>query len=219
MRTNGPLGIPPRYRAWYHNHMHKVALQKPSLALKLANVFGVFGYFSLFLEWLWMLALLLYPYAKSVNFMLPKGAAPHTAMPPAPLFSPNTTMSLIIGGIVVLACLVIMIYGFYTMPRVLAKAGSQTTRAFARAIVPAVVHHKKVGKKRERRITYVVIICLKVAAAVLPLIAFAVTPEFPALSKPIVGTVTLFFSSWAIIDFIIQHTIIKLTHTDTNLAW
>lgn len=202
----------------YHNHMHKVALKKPPLALKFANLFGAFGYMSLFLEWLWVFTLIFYPLAKHLNFMLPsKAPIQHAA--PAPLFTANATLSLVIGGIVAVACLALVIYGLYSVPRDLAKASSRATHQVARAVLPAITHHKPLSKKQTRRLTYATMNWLKLAAILLPLLAYTVAPGFPVLSKPVVGVIACFFASWAVVWFGIQLTIAKVTHCDTSAVW
>ncbi len=196
--------------------MHKVALQKPPIALKFANFFGALGYLSLLIEWLWVFGLLLYPYAKDFNFMLPSNKP---VTPPAPLFTVDGTLALIIGIVITVLCFAVMIYAFYNIPRSIAKTGSLATHIAASAFVPTISHHKHISKKEAKRLTFSMTCYIKLAAIFIPLVACLAIPNSTILSRQIVTTIAAFFAFWAIIDFCVQIITTKLKKLDTDQIW
>lgn len=196
--------------------MHKVALQKPPLALKFANFFGTLGYMSLLFEWLWVFGLLLYPYAKKFNFILPSN---EPASPPAPLFPVDSTLALIVGIIITALCFAVAAYALYSVPRSIAKTGSRATHIAASKFIPTITHHKHISKKETKRLTFTTICSIKLVATVLPLATCLVLPESAMLAKQIVSIVAVFFAFWVVVNFGVQLIITKITKLDTYQVW
>lgn len=196
--------------------MHKVALQKPPLSLKVANFFGTLGYLTLLFEWFWVFGLLLYPSLKNIPLLLPE-KAPQTQH--APLFSINPTLGLTIGAIVTVLCVVMVIYALYTVPRGIAKTSSRVTRQAVAVVIPTIVHHKPISKKESRRLTFTAMIIIKIAAITVPLVGCLVTPVVSGLSQQIVAITALFFAFWVVFHFGIQLAITKIAKLNTEQIW
>lgn len=196
--------------------MHKVALKKPPLALKFANFFGSLGYVSLLFEWMWTFGLSLYPAAKYFEFLLPDKSPLPT---PEPYFTANSTVALVVGGIITIICLGLVAYALYAVPRSIAQTGARATVVAARTVMPALTHHRPVSKKAKKRLTFLVVTYIKVAAIALPLMVYLFVPEFTMLSKQIVGIVAVFFAAWAAVNFGVQLSITKLAKLNSDLVW
>lgn len=197
--------------------MHKADSKKPSLALNGANFFGALGYVSLLFEWLWVFGILLYPLAKGWNFALPPTDTPAT--PPPPLLTINGTVAFIIGIIVTAACLALVAYAFFSVPRTIAEGGAQVTRRAATAFIPVITHHKPVSKKRMKRLTFKLVTSLKALAIAIPLAVCAAVPTFAVLTQQIISIVALFFAAWAFVNFGVQLAITKVAAVDTEKVW
>lgn len=198
--------------------MHKVALEKPSFSLRAANFFGVLGYITLLIEWVWAICLLAYPMIKSGNLdwiMPAQSPTPSPVATPAP--ANGATM--VIGIVITIICICITVYALYTMPKTVGKAGAHLTHKAADSIVPAITHHKQVTKKNRLKITFRAIIGVKLAAIVLPVMAVIIVPTFAVLSKDIVLLSTFFIASWALFHFAIQVAITKLAKLNPDEVW
>lgn len=196
--------------------MHKVLLEKPPVALKIANFFGAFGYMSLMLEWLWVFGLLLYPYIININFMLPDNTPEAPPTPPAAI---DSTLALVLGAVVTVLCLAVAVYALYSVPRSIAKTGARAARLTANTVIPTMTHHRHVSKKESKRLTFAVVCYLKAAAIAIPLFACFIMPDTLPLSKQIVNIIAVFFAAWTTINFGVQFAIAKFAALNTDQIW
>lgn len=198
--------------------MHKVALEKPTLALKAANFFGVFGYISLLIEWVLLICIIAYPAIKngSLNWIMPaKNPTPAPIINPAPA----NDVTMLVGIIITVICLGIAVYAIYTIPRSIGKVGAKITHNAAATVVPALTHHRKITKKSRLKLTLRTVTVIKLTMLILPLAVVLVVPSFTALSKDVVMLTTLFMASWALFNFTIQLTLTKFAKLNPDQVW
>lgn len=198
--------------------MHKVALGKSSFSLKAANFFGVFGYISLLLEWTWVVALLAYPAIKdgSLDWIMPE-KNPNPSLVMAPIQANNVTV--LVSIIVTVACLGIVAYVLYNMPKTIGRVGAKLTHGAADSVVPALTHHRKITKKARLKLTFRTIIAVKCIAILLPVLVVVMAPSFAYLEKSIAIIVTVYLASWALFDFAVQFVITKLAKLNSSQVW
>ena len=199
--------------------MHKVNFEKPSIALKFANFFGVFGYLFTFLAWLWAGGLVAYPLFESgkLDYLLPDTTTTHSPTPTTLQIPQEVT--LIIGIIVTIVCFGIMIYALYSLPRTIGKTGSTVTHNAARALVPVVTQKKKVSKKKARTLTSRITNTIKILLIVIPVLVVLLIPEFSALQKNVVLATTAILSVLALFNFGIQLIIAKASKLNPDQIW
>lgn len=199
--------------------MHKVALQKPPFALKLANFFGAFGYIAILLEWMWLGLIALYPLLQAgrFDFLLPNTAPiPHT---PVATPTEQSAAMIIIGIVVTVVCIAITIYALITMPRTIGKTGKAVTTGAVAAIIPRLTHHKKISTKSRRRLTFRLTVMLKSIALIVPLIIVAILPPSSILAKEIAVYACGILAAWGLFNFGVQIALALGCKLDTGKLW
>ncbi|HSW90760.1 MAG TPA: hypothetical protein VLF64_02070 [Candidatus Saccharimonadales bacterium] len=197
------------------NTAHKTKRQTPKT---IANVFGTLGYFSVLLQWTWVLLLLCYPLL-TVNhsFLLPDAPAEpfhptHNAVTESPI---TTVAAITISAFVLIATAVVIT----RLPKQIGKRGARLTHQTADAILPIVTKHKVLPQKKRRALSYRIILLAKLTFIILPVIGLSwVVPSDP-LTVPVVWTIGLYCAGWSIIYFAVQQMIGFFAKVDTRRLW
>ena len=110
-------------------------------------------------------------------------------------------------GIVTLVMIVVTIVILIKLPKAVVDTGQTITQATTKAVVPVVLHHKKVSAKKQRIISRRVMLAVQIGLSVIPAIVVVLIPvpkELPAdglrLVTLILLTVSLpgFLAGWLI---------------------
>ena len=202
-----------------YNHMQEARQKVRQPALSIANFFGAFGYIAIILLWLWVGGLLLYPSIQNGSFDW-LGPQPSSTTP-APVLphSPSTGVSMVVGVIVLILCLVVMAYSVYAIPKSIGKAGAKATRGAAESLVPVATHHKPISKKAKRTLTARMVLGIKIMAILLPLIAVAITPSFAVLDKQIIVVTTLVIAVYGLLNYLVQYALAMASKLDPSALW
>ena len=138
--------------------------------LLLVNTFGVFGYISCMLQWLWagiIFVPLLLENDTVRNLFLP---AENTTPPPASSLEPPSLIMMIVAIIVTVIVIGIAAVVLVRLPISIAKAGQKTVQATAQVILPVVTHHQKLPPKKKRLLTFRLIKIIKFSFCILPIL-------------------------------------------------
>lgn len=198
--------------------MHKVALKKPTFAQNTANVFGVLGYISLLIEWVWLACIVAYPVVKDgrLDWLMPT-SNPESVTMFAP--APPSAAAMIIGIVVTILCLGVVLYSLYTLPRSIGKVGAKITHAAADSVLPVLTHRRKITKKLRRKLTLRTITTIKFLLLIAPVLIVFIVPSFSALSKDIVTFTTAFLAAWAFVYFLVQLAITQIAKLSPDHIW
>lgn len=193
--------------------------EKPSYKLKIANIFGVFGYVMALLAWTWIALIAAVPLINSgwLNFMLPQ--APAT--PPPPMFEPLAPSfgTLLFGIITTVTVTLLALYSLYAIPRTVGKTGAKITQSTTKSLLPLVVRHQPITKKRARLLSTRLAFALKIGFALLPLLLSFFIPPTEAISNLIGLTVAGFLSGCAIANFSFQMIAAQLFRVPKTQLW
>lgn len=178
--------------------MNPISLRR-SLSRFLVGV----AYFTCTMQWLWLAMIALPPLIDSgaLNQFFEveqpiKQESAKTDMAMSPL------MMAVVGGITVLMIIVTIVI-IVKLPKAVAGTGDALMQATTKAVLPAVVHHKKVSAKKRKLLTKRIMRIIQVCVGVLPFLAVILLPspkELPAGGVMVVATAlaVLALSSFAL---------------------
>ena len=194
-------------------------MKKLSKRVAIANAFAALGYLSLLFQWAWSILLLCYPLLiDRPDFLMPTAPAPSRPdiIEVSPALSPIATIAAIAVTVFILVATVIVVI---RLPKTIGKKASTLAKATASNIVPAITHHKKITKKQHKRISYKVILSLKLASIIMPLVLL-IFVNFDGPIPPLATwTVALFCAACSFTYFAVQQAIGLLGKVDTDTLW
>lgn len=170
-----------------------------------ANFFGMFGYFNIVLQWLFLLIFSL-PVLQSLT---PEPTAP-TEQPVIMIASQDTIqepsiLAYIFGGFVVVAMIGLSLYVLLRIPLSIVKSSHRIVEESSEIVTPLVakITHAKAPKKAERKIKQYVSLGIKCVLAILPLLLLYILEprlDFHGLSS---GTIYIVAGILAAISFVL----------------
>ncbi len=186
----------------------------------IVNTFGVFGYLSLIMQWLWsavILATPLFSNEATRSIFLPE----HTVQPASTssLELPEPLAWLFIVLAIVFSAAVI-IYAVMAVPRTIGKTGRTITTKSAKVIVPHVTHHKHISKKREKALTERITWVVKLVLVIVPFLLLLVPPDSTlGLTHLVTLSVGGFCAVASLVWFATQYISARLAKIDARFVW
>lgn len=190
--------------------------RRPSLIA--ANIAGTLGYFSVLLQWTWTLLILCYPLL----------TADHSALfPPHPVQPVHATNQVaapspigILAAVIVTAfILTLTIIVLSKLPKAIGKRGAQITHRTANVVIPIMVRHKTLSKAKRKRLSYRIILVLKLLSIVLPVIGLFFTHPIGTLTGSIIWAAGLYCAAWSIFYFAIQLGVGFVSKASSSEIW
>ena len=195
-------------------------MQSSSARLTCVNTFGTLGYLSLVMQWVWCLLIVGYPFISGDHALLfPVDAPRISPQPQAVDFGVFSPVAFVVASAISLLVLVATVVTVARLPRAVGKKGAQTTQAAAHAIIPTLTHHKKLSKTRSIRLTYQVVIGLKLLGTLFALLPLINSSSIPQLSHDIVLTVGGFCAICTSLWFGIQYILARLFRLKRDQIW
>lgn len=182
------------------------------------NTLGTLGYISGILQWTWTLIILGYPLLTAdhvIFFPKPTHVVPITSGESV-AFSPVLLVAAIASTLLVLAFTVVTLI---KLPKSIGISGAKTTHTVAKAIIPAVTHHKKLPKKQYVALSYRIIITLKYLLTILPLVLLVFAPTIAELSQKIILTVGAGAAIFTLFYFTAQALLVEMLRIDKKSVW
>ena len=175
-------------------------------ALMTTNIFGTLGYLSVLLQWTWTLLILCYPLlVADHSFLLPtQPVQPVHPSPDGLATSPVMVVIAVAATAFILALTVVIII---RLPRKIGLRGARITHQTASIVVPLVAKRKLLPKKKQRELSYKVILTVKALLILLPIIGLLYTPAATPLSGLAIWSIGIFCASWSIFYFVLQQLI------------
>ncbi len=182
-----------------------------------ANIFGTLGYLSIIMQWLWLVVIVAHPLLSSdFSFFLPDKSAQPVAVPVASSPSP------IVIGLVLFLTILIFAMTFYVIWKLPKKIGSQgavATKRAATALIPVITHHKKISKKRRMRLSYQVVLGIKLFLIIVPILGLIFAQPINGLDARAIWTVGIFCGLFSLIYIGVQQLIAALLSVKTDDIW
>lgn len=198
-------------------------INKTDFKVKIANLFGAFGYLFCSLQWLWAV-LLYFSLINSLFLVLKSNNATEIVDKTPAIASPSSDISLIIfSAIIIVVMLALTIYVIIKMPSVIVKTSKKVVNETAENITPIIlkVQHKKDTKKRHLKLSSRLVLIIKIVLLAAPLL-LSLLSQF--LDNQMVDySVAVFISLWlagfVLISFCIQYLLAKLLNISQKELW
>lgn len=193
-------------------------MKRSSKRLALANAFGALGYLSAFFQWVWALLLLLYPLLLEDSSILQPPEHSQPSLPPLiPLeLSPLLTL---LAVIIVVLLLVATVITIIRLPASVGKGGRQLTHSTAAVITPTLPRYKSATKQQRQRLSYRVVLVLKLLIVTLPLAALFFVSAQVALSGQAIWLVGVLSAALSCVYFGLQQLIAWLGKVPSKKLW
>jgi len=185
--------------------------KKITLKQKISNFFGAIGYFCIVMQWFWVV-LLYFSYIKSViSLMQPN----NVDVKPAKnlVFSvqaPDPLLTLL-GIIIAVVMLGLTIFILIKMPSTIAKTSQKIVQKTANGIAPTLLHvqNKKETKKNKIKLTFELIIMLKIILIILPAFLSFMSQfiEKQTFAFDITMFIGIFLAGFSVTSFLIQYSL------------
>ena len=186
--------------------------------LRLTNTIGTLGYISVLLQWAWAAIILCYPLITAdhtILFPTNTPQAPATQME----FGAMSPMLLIVAAIFTLLVLALSVIALIQLPKNIGKAGTKTTHAVAKVVLPTVTHHKELSKKRYFTLSYRIVFGIKYLMTVLPFVLLIFAPSIIGLSAKIITTVGALVLTFSLVYFSVQLLLAEVLRVDKKKVW
>jgi len=197
-------------------------LIKLNLKKNLTNFFGALGYLFCSLQWLWVIILYFSLIKALIVIVSPNGDNHVIRVVSHATTEPNIALA-IVSGIIVVAMLALTLYFIYKIPATIIKTSKRTVQEAAKTVAPTVLkfQHKKDTKKNLITLTPKLIVVLKLALIILPLILtfFSQFIEKQMISYLIATFVSFWLAGACILFFVIQYTVANLLSVKSQEIW
>jgi hypothetical protein len=186
-------------------------------SLFFVNTLGALGYISTLTQWMWALLIVAYPLLTTGSmWSLPESSA--VASQPT-TFVPTGPLAVVFAALITLIVIVIAIYTIFLVPHSVGKAGAKVTRNVASAAIPIITHHKKISRTQSRKLSYRIILILKLISALLPAVLIVILPSVAPIDQSAAVGAGIFLSVATCGYFTIQYLLGYLLKVDKASIW
>ncbi|MCB9820144.1 hypothetical protein H6796_02505 [Candidatus Nomurabacteria bacterium] len=181
------------------------------------NVFGVFGYFSVVIQWVWSVVLYA-PYftnSQAADLFIPE----KSSQPITTVASTEPTPTIVIVSVITISAVMMLLVtlALVRLPKQFGKAMQKTTQSVAESVLPVVTRHKKISKKKKLLISEKIIRFIKLLLAILPTVIFlAPLPIETSLRFETAIFIAAVLAIISIIWFSLQYISAKLLRIDSK---
>lgn len=193
--------------------------QRSSKRLMAANIFGTLGYASAIFQWVWSLLLLSYPLiTENPSFFLPANNQSHAPQPVEldPALTPLITVVAVIATVFILALTIVAII---RLPKSIGSHASTLSKSTAKAVIPAITRKRKISKKERQRLSYKIILVLKLCIIVVPLLLLVFIKKVTELPVEAVWIIGVFSAACSIVYFTLQYAIARIGKLSGSKLW
>jgi len=184
-----------------------------------ANTFGALGYMSVLFQWTWSLLLVGYPFLVAHPEILQAPQQQTEITPPleiSPAFTPFATL---LVSIVTIIVLVVAIVTLMRLPKTIGRTGARITQRTATTIIPVLTHHKKLSPSEKKRLSFRVILALKLAVTIAPLVLLLFAQPLQGITSPIMWFLGTFAALSSAFYFGLQLLTAYLGKIDRSKLW
>ncbi len=181
-----------------------------------ANVFGTLGYLSLVMQWTWGLVIFAYPLITDPNSFIMKRDTDYT---PPTITIPASPILAVVLAAISLAVLVFTVVTIIRLPKAVGKTGAKITHTASNLIVPAIVHHQPISKKRRLKLSFRIVLALKLLLLTLPVASLTLAPTLEVLPHNAMLVVGALGALITLADFILQYAIATIARIPRSAIW
>ena len=197
---------------------YDITMHESRWQLLVANSLGTLGYFSCGVQWVWATIILCYPIISDKNsFLFKRDLAPVAAST-----TPTEPLPPVVGIILIIATVALLIMTAVTLmrlPKAVGKTGAKITHTASAAVIPTIIHHKKITKKRRLLLAYRVVQTTKAIASIIPLAALSFAPSIPTMPASVIWVVAAFCFICTTLAFSLQSLAVRCFKITTANVW
>lgn len=185
---------------------------------RIVNLFGVFGYMSLIIQWLWACLTVAYPLFSKENMSLFLPQPSDHALPPLTVdsqFSPVVTVFVVLFTVLVLVATVVALI---RLPASIGGKGKKVTHRTAELLVP-VLAHRKISKKKKHLLIGRLTWWVKYGLLLIPLIALAWASTATGLEHRVIVAVGVLCALWSGFCFGSQYVLVRIFKLPSEVVW
>jgi hypothetical protein len=193
-------------------------MKNPSWRYAITNTFGTLGYISLIIQWAWCLITFGHPlFSLNTAFFLPQAPIPKTTQViDFGIFTPFISLFALFITILII---ILTIITLFFLPRKIGKTGSTVTHVVASQIIKKTHHHQPLPAEKRIRLSFWIIIILKVVAIYAPFALVFITPPVEGLTPRLVTTVGFICAVFSIFYFSLQLLLSFVLRLDKKKIW
>lgn len=169
------------------------------------------------MQWLWFIVIVANPLLSSdFSLFLPKQNVQSMPAPVANSPSPVTVALVLVLTVLIFA---LTFYILWKLPKKVGTEGARATKRAATVIIPVITHHKPISKKRRERLSYRVVLCIKLIIISAPLIGLVFAQPIKGLDSRAIWVVGLFCATFSFIYVGAQQLLAGALGVKTNDLW
>jgi hypothetical protein len=175
-------------------------MKRRTFAKNSASVLNGLGYAGIMTEWLWTAVIILPPLFKAgvFDFLVDQ---PSKLPDPVVHHADSSPFMIALASFITLIVLGITVYILIRLPVSIVKTGDKVTEKASAKLIPIVVHHKPVGKVKNKRLTLRLKFYLCLTASLLPIAIVPFAAPVKAMPSELVVLVAAFLAFWNLIFF------------------
>ena len=186
------------------------------------NFFGTFGYFVCLLQWFWGI-ILYFNYIESLALFITPSIESPVVKPVAVIETAPNIPLVILSVVITIIMVAVTIYVIIKIPSTIYKTSKKIVRSTAENITPIVlkIQHKKDTKKVHLRLTFRLIIFIKISLIIIPVILSFASQfmEKQPFDYYIVMYVGLWLAVFSTLLFAIQYILASLLSINRQDIW
>lgn len=187
---------------------------------RLVNTFGTLSYIAIILQWLWSLLILFYPLIISGQMTQYLQPQPAVSIPAHTFtFGSFTPIATIIAIAVTIVVLIISTVAIAKLPAQIGRRGAQLSRSASTIILPTLTQHKTVSKRRAIRLSYRIILMIRILCIVIPLIALLWMQPLVAIDSSIIWVIAVWCAGWSLLWLAAQTVTAVIMKLPRELVW
>ncbi len=184
-----------------------------------ANTFGTLGYMSVLFQWTWSLLLVGYPFLLSHPEILHTPQQQTAVAPPLEISPAFTPFAVLLVSVITIAILALAVVVVARLPKTIGLTGARITQRTATTLVPVLTHHKKLSPKEKKRLSFGVILTLKLVLTTAPLALLPFAQPFQGITVQIMWFLGLFAALFSAFYFGLQLLTTYLGKIDRSKLW
>ncbi len=185
----------------------------------IVNTLGTLGYMSLIIQWAWTMMTVVLPRIPpdfDWLFFFNDSSAPK----PAPIvFDMPDFIAWAMAGIVTVIMIIITIVTLVRLPKTVGKQGAKVTHATATRALPLITRHKKATKNERARLSYRIVIALKISAMVLALALLVFAQPTNQMTTEMVMVIGAICAAFTGFYFGLQALLVHTLHINRSNVW
>ncbi len=139
--------------------------------------------------------------SKILELLLPNGTS---TVEPVVAEQTASPFMMVVAGIITVTMILISLVVLWRLPKKILKAGNTVSYGITESVLPIATHHKKLPKKKQLVLTKRIVLLVRLAFIVVPLVALVFSPTLKDLSSGLVWLVGASLATISIVSLMLE---------------